>query len=139
MRYALAVLVLAVGLIVSVDAATNAVSDGAVIVATWASQSPKTGDPVIYGTIASGAFTGVALNGSGVAGENVSVALSGIYQFVIDPVASMSIGAPVYITNAGGASGTGTLTDSSAGALPFGRTLDFIPAAGGKARVVLGR
>lgn len=139
MRYVLAVLILAVGLMASVDAATNAVSDGVVIVATWASQSPKTGDPVIYGTIASGAFTGVALNGTGTPGENVSVALSGVYKFAIDPVAYMSIGAPVYITGAGGASGTGTLTDNPSGALPFGRVLDFVPAAGGIARVVLGR
>lgn len=135
--YLLFISLLAVLIAVAGNAAPNAVSDGNVITATWSSTSARSGEPVLYGTVASGAFVGVALNGRGIPNEQVSVALRGVFSLWIDPVATMAIGAPVYITGVGGATSTATLTDQSSNALVFGRVLSVVPAAGATVSVVL--
>lgn len=72
-------------------AASNFVKESNVITLTWSSTSPNSGDAVVKGTSkAAGAIVGVALNGTGTAGENVSVKTDGV--FVLPVTASSTVG-----------------------------------------------
>lgn len=123
-------LVLVVG---SLTAATNYVQPGDAITLTWATTSPSANAAVVKSTSkATGAIVGVALNGTGTAGENVSVATKGVFNLPVtasSTVGSIAIGDYVYTSVAGDVGVCTTdLSNINTGVL-FGRALEAVTAS----------
>ena len=108
--------------------ATNQVQEGKIIPLTWATTSPSSGAPVVKNTAkASGGIIGVALNGSAVAGETVSVATEGVFKLsVTAAAAAIAVGDFIFVAAAGGVEVcTAALTNTNTG-LVFGQALEAV-------------
>lgn len=115
---------------ITVFAADNYVNDGSVVELTWSSASPNSGDPVIKGTTDhGGAITGVALNGTSVEGEKVSVATRGVFKLpvtIASAANSIVVGDYIYASLTNANTCTTTLSKTSASGTIFGKALEAV-------------
>ncbi len=102
-------------------AATNYVQEGNNITLNWATTSPVANAAVIKcAAKATGGIVGVAMNGSAVAGENVTVQTTGIFNVGIvasSTIGNMATGDYVYASVGGIEVCTTTLSNISSGLL----------------------
>lgn len=114
-------------------AATNYVQPGERITLTFATTSPSANSAVVKGTSkALGCIIGVALNGAGTAGENVTVQTTGVFNLSVtasSTIGNIGVGDFIYGSVAGDpAVCTTVLSNNSAGVL-FGQALDAVTAS----------
>lgn len=113
-------------------AATNYVHNGDTVTLTWSSTSPTAGDAVVKGnTKALGCIVGVALNGTAVPSERVSVATKGIFAVPVtasSTVGSIGVGDFIYGTVGGLTTSTTVLSNINTGVL-FGQAMEAATAS----------
>lgn len=111
--------------------ATNYVQDGDALTLTWATTSPSANAAVVKGTTkAGGAIVGVALNGTGTAGENVQVATKGVFKVSVtasSTVGNIAVGDFIYTPISAIGVCTTDLSNINTGVL-FGQALEAITA-----------
>lgn len=114
------------------SAATNYINDGDTVNLTWSTTSPSSGDPVVKSQAkATGGIVGVALGGSGTAGENVVVATRGVFDLSVtasSTVGSIAVGDYIYTTITASESCTCVLSNVNSGIL-FGQALEAVTAS----------
>ena len=130
-RYLVPILLLA-ALAFTAFGATNYVKPSDVISLTFATTSALPNAAVVKGTSkAVGAIVGVSLNGTASAGENLSVATTGVFKLPVcasSTVGNMAIGDYVYTTMSGVEVSTTLLSNINTGVL-FGQLLEPITAS----------
>lgn len=110
--------------------ATNFSQPGDVVTITWSGTSPTAGDAVCKTTAkATGGITGVALNGTATASEEIQVAVEGVFEVTIVAGGAMTVGDYVFASIPANINTcTTTLSETNTGLL-FGQLLEAISGA----------
>jgi predicted RecA/RadA family phage recombinase len=103
---------------------------GAIVTLTWSTTSPTAGDAVCKTQAkATGGITGVALTGSATAGEEVSVALEGVFDLTIVAGGAMAVGDTVFASIPANVQTCTTVLSETNTGIPIGSLLETIAGA----------